>query len=202
MEFEETTTDILPETDPILLPETDILPETCTTRIQEPIYNISHTIRDTKAWVNLYNLKYLIIHYKNPYLYIAVNVSNDNTDALYKPDQSKIQATIDYLGEFYNQNEDLMFGSIYNLSNLGSIEIKHMHMFATFMKSIAAKTDRQVYAISIIIKSSIVISLLNTFLVLYNNSRPIKIVNNIKDAKLFIKKEMIYYNTNGKLNSI
>ena len=136
------------------------------------------------------------------HLYVALNVSKYNTDGLYKPDKAKIQITIDYLNEFYNQNDTLMFGKIYNLSNLGSLDIEHMHMFAQFLKSIASKTEQQVYASSIIIKSTIVRALLNTFLTLYKNARPIKIVDNIKDAKLFIKKEMMYYKTHGVLSDI
>ena len=195
MEFEEYTTDTKLD---------DITPHdtTQTNNIIEPIYNITNTILQSTTWVTLYNLKFLVVHYKNPYLYISLTVSDDNLDVSYTPDQSKIQSAIDYLDKFYNQNEELMFGKIYNISNIGSIELKHMHMFAMFLKSIATKTDKQVYASAIIIKNNILISILNTFLVLYNNSRPIKIVNNIKDAKLFIKNEMIYYQTHGKLNSI
>ena len=40
------------------------------------------------------------------------------------------------------------------------------------------------------------------FLKLYKNTRPIKVVNNVKDAKLFIKDERRKYRETNELRSI
>lgn len=174
----------------------DILKTNKTNKI---IYSITNP-EEINKWINLYNLEYLIINYKNPYLYISLNLSNLNADKLYKPTTDKIEKTINYLDNFYSHNEDLMFGKIYNLSNLGLLDVNHIHLFSKFLKSITHKTRKQVYASAIIIKSPLIISIINIFLSLYKNTRPIKIVDNIKDAKLFIKEQMIYYKENGELS--
>ena len=161
-----------------------------------PTYKITKEHIENTSWNMLYKTEYLIVNYKDPYLYIAF----DESDIIKaKPDKQKIEATIDYIDKFYINNKDLVFGKIYNLSNLNCVEIEHMHMFASFLKSIDAKTEKQVYASAIIIKNKIVITLLNTFFTLYKNARPVKIVDNIKDAKLFIKSEAIYYKQHGSL---
>ena len=104
--------------------------------------------------------------------------------------------------KFYDENPNLMFGKIYNLSNLGLVSISDIHIFSKSLTKLKDRTNKQVYSSSIIIKNTIVKTVLDMFLKLYQNTRPIKVVENIKDAKIFIKEEKRKYIENNGLRSI
>ena len=85
---------------------------------------------------------------------------------------------------------------------MGMVAISDIHTFSQSLKKLEEKTNKQVYSSSIIIKNAIVKTVLDMFLKLYKNTRPIKVVENLKDAKLFIKDERRKYREDKKLRSI
>ncbi len=85
---------------------------------------------------------------------------------------------------------------------MGMVSISDIHTFSKSINTLREKTNKQVYSSSIIIKNAIVKTVLDMFLKLYKNTRPIKVVNNVKNAKLFIKDERRKYRETNELRSI
>jgi hypothetical protein len=155
------------------------------------IYKVNKSV---DKWIQLYTDDFVTFSYKTPYLYININKEipeNDDLDRMFV-----------YMNMFYDTNPSLIFGKIYNLSNMGMCSMSDIHIFSKSLKKLKDKTNNQVYSSSIIIKNMIVKTILDMFLKLYQNTRPIKVVDNLKDAKLFIKDERRKYRETKKLRSI
>lgn len=158
------------------------------------IYKVEDNLEFFNNWVNLYRNDFIVFNFKNPYLYMSVNKSC--------PEGNDLEEMFKFMYKFYDENPNLMFGKIYNLSNLGLVSVSDIHTFSKSLTKLKDKTNKQVYSSSIIIKNTIVKTVLDMFLKLYQNTRPIKVVENIKDAKIFIKEEKRKYIENNGLRSI
>ena len=158
---------------------------------QTIIYKVDESI---DKWVQLYTDEFVSFSYKTPYLYIDILKEfpeNDDLDKMFV-----------YMNRFYDENPDIKFGKIYNLSNMGMCSMTDIHTFSKSLKKLKDKTNAQVYSSSIIIKNLVVKTILDMFLKLYQNTRPIKVVDSVRDAKLFIKDERKKYQETKKLRSI
>jgi hypothetical protein len=160
----------------------------------EIIYKVEDNLSAYNDWIRLYEDDFVSFSFKDPYLYINIKKTC--------PENDDLEKMFVYMNRFYNENENLMFGKIYNLSNMGMVAISDIHTFSQSLKKLEEKTNKQVYSSSIIIKNAIVKTVLDMFLKLYKNTRPIKVVENLKDAKLFIKDERRKYREDKKLRSI
>jgi len=158
---------------------------------QTTIYKVDESI---DKWIQLYSDEFVSFSYKTPYLYININKEI--------PENDDLEKLFIYMNQFYDENPELIFGKIYNLSNMGMCSMTDIHTFSKSLKKLKDKTNNQVYSSSIIIKNVVVKTILDMFLKLYQNTRPIKVVDNLKDAKLFIKDERRKYRDTKKLRSI
>ena len=158
------------------------------------IYKVEDKLEEFSNWKVLYSDSFVTYSFKDPYLYININKEC--------PEDDDLEKMFTYLCKFYDENQNLMFGKIYNLSNMGMVSISDIHTFSKSINTLREKTNKQVYSSSIIIKNAIVKTVLDMFLKLYKNTRPIKVVNNVKDAKLFIKDERRKYRETNQLRSI
>lgn len=155
------------------------------------IYKVDES---TDKWIQLYTDEFVSFSYKTPYLYIDILKEfpeNDDLDKMFV-----------YMNRFYDENPDIKFGKIYNLSNMGMCSMTDIHTFSKSLKKLKDKTNAQVYSSSIIIKNLVVKTILDMFLKLYQNTRPIKVVDSVRDAKLFIKDERRKYQETNQLRSI
>ncbi len=78
------------------------------------------------------------------------------------------------------------FGKIYDISELNIIPLTFLHEFAKNLNKFRERTDAIVIATSVIVNSIIIRGLLNVFLTLYNNTRPLEAFDNQEDSENFI----------------
>ena len=159
-----------------------------------PTCKIEDKLEYFTDWVKLHENEFVTFSFKNPYLYININKEY--------PEENDVENLFKFMNKFYYENENLMFGKIYNLSNMGMVGFSEIHKFSNNLTKLGNRTNKQVYSSSIIIKNVVVRKVLDMFLTLYQNTRPIKVVDNLKDAKLFIKDEKRKYNETNELRSI
>ena len=92
------------------------------------IYKVDES---TDKWIQLYSDEFVSFSYKTPYLYIDIlkeTPENDDLDKMFV-----------YMNRFYDENPDIKFGKIYNLSNMGMCSMTDIHTFSKSLKKNSQK---------------------------------------------------------------
>ena len=100
------------------------------------------------------------------------------------------------LNRIYNKFSDknIKFSQIYDVSEteitIDPLGLAYAKSFSEFLKSHADFIETRCYSTSIMLYNDYVAKFLNKFLKMYDNRRPVKLVNNMDEARSFIDKHV------------
>lgn len=125
---------------------------------------------------------FVSIKYENGIIFFQVNKSN--------PTDEEWTETKDIMRGYYKilDENDAMFGMLFNIVNLGILSMTRCVDWADFLESVQDVTSKRVVSSSVITNSFIVNELLNTFLTkLYTSRQPVKMTDSIDEGVDFIR---------------
>lgn len=137
----------------------------------------------------LYKNNFFILKYDTNILYIKfynIEYQNNDIDAV-------LNIFFRELDIFYKKREinNKKFGKIYDITELNLMPLEFIHKFSKGLNNFRERTDNIVASSSVIITNFYIKNLLNIFLGLYNNTRPLEVFDNLIDSKKFIYKYIV-----------
>jgi hypothetical protein len=137
----------------------------------------------------IYQNNFFILKYDTNILYIKfynIEYKNNNIDTI-------LNNFFRELDIFYKKREinNNKFGKIYDITDLNLMPLEFLHKFSKGLNNFRERTDNIVVSSSVIIKNFYIKKLLNIFLGLYNNTRPLEVFDNLTDSKKFIYKYIV-----------
>tara|TARA_Y100000590_G_C15289300_1_gene851868 strand:+ start:81 stop:551 length:471 start_codon:yes stop_codon:yes gene_type:complete len=131
--------------------------------------------------------EFSLVKFKSPYLYIKFKSDS--------PKREEFDKFMEIFKQFYDTvdpqtGKPVKFGTIWNMGPISILPYSWLSEFSKMMHSLESKTTVQLYGTTIIIQNNLIKNMINMFLKLYDNKKPVLIVPNKQEGQQFIRRCM------------